>query len=316
MCHSAANSFCSAASSLLKGTAISVLYFTHVRFYLLLLLLIGVSGCSLNGTERGVGKYGVRASPRVVEEGAPIPTGGGRAMIGAPYKVAGKTYVPKHEEGYSRVGKASWYGKNFRGRLTANGEVFDPHAPTAAHTTMPLPSYARVTNLVNQRSMIVRVNDRGPFHEDREIDVSEHVAKLLDFRHKGMTNVRVDYLGPAALDGRDALFLLASYSEKPVSSSPGSPSPENLAKVAAHAFIAPAPRIQQAQAETSLMKEPLLPSQVTEKSKGEEGSLVTLKTSLLPPSRPSATNAWAQLEEKDSRFLQVSPPFPSPTLLP
>ncbi|CAA9306588.1 MAG: Septum-associated rare lipoprotein A, partial [uncultured Microvirga sp.] len=120
-------------------------------------------------------KYGVYASPRVIEDGQPVPKGGGREMVGKPYQVAGRTYVPRDNPGYSRVGLASWYGSDFHGRLTANGEIFDRESLAAAHPTMPLPSYARVTNLENRRSMIVRVNDRGPYHADRVMDVSENV---------------------------------------------------------------------------------------------------------------------------------------------
>jgi len=111
---------------------------------------------------------------------------------------------------YSAVGYASWYGREFHGRRTADGEVFDMGGLTAAHRTMPLPCYARVTNLHNGRSMIVRVNDRGPFVSDRLIDVSAHVADLLDFHRTGMTKVRVEFVGMAPAGGGDAPALLAS----------------------------------------------------------------------------------------------------------
>ena len=111
---------------------------------------------------------------------------------------------------YSAVGWASWYGREFHGRRTADGETFDMRALTAAHKTMPLPCYARVTNLRNGRSMLVRVNDRGPFARDRLIDVSAHVADLLDFQRSGLTKVKVDYVGMAPLGGGDQSALLAS----------------------------------------------------------------------------------------------------------
>ncbi len=148
-------------------------------------------------------KYGVAASPRVVEAGEPVPKGGGRYSVGKPYVVAGRTYVPEENNGYSAEGMASWYGDDFHGRLTANREVFDMHSLTAAHPTLPLPSYVRVTNLSNRRSLIVRVNDRGPYHGNRVIDVSVRAAKLLDFHSRGVTKVRVDYVGRAALEGSD-----------------------------------------------------------------------------------------------------------------
>ena len=148
-------------------------------------------------------KYGVAASPRVVADGEAVPKGGGRDMVGKPYQVAGRTYVPRENPNYTNEGLASWYGANFHGRMTANGEVFDRDAIAAAHTTMPLPSYARVTNLQNQRSMIVRVNDRGPYHGNRIIDVSQRVAEALDFKNAGTARVRVEYVGRASTHGSD-----------------------------------------------------------------------------------------------------------------
>jgi rare lipoprotein A len=156
-------------------------------------------------------KYGVAASPRVVEEGEPVPKGGGRELVGKAYQIAGRTYVPRESgSGYSRVGLASWYGSAFHGRLTANGEVFDRHSVAAAHPTLPLPSYARVTNLYNGHSMIVRVNDRGPYHANRLLDVSEQVAAALDFKRMGTARVRLDYLGRASIRGSDDRKLMAT----------------------------------------------------------------------------------------------------------
>jgi rare lipoprotein A len=155
--------------------------------------------------------YKVAASPRLVDEEESVPKGGGFYKIGKPYSVAGKIYTPKENPRYSAKGLASWYGGAFHGRLTANGEVYDMAAITAAHPTMPLPSYARVTNLDNSRSIIVRVNDRGPFAHNRIIDVSETVASMLDFKRAGTARVKVDYVGPADMDGHDKEMLLASY---------------------------------------------------------------------------------------------------------
>src|SRR6476469_4197614 len=101
-------------------------------------------------------KYGVSSSPRVVAFGDPVPKGGGTYRIGKPYVVAGKTYVPEEDANYRAEGMASWYGDDFHGRLTANGEVFDMHSISAAHPTLPMPSYARVTNLTNKKSIVVR----------------------------------------------------------------------------------------------------------------------------------------------------------------
>ena len=155
-------------------------------------------------------RYGVSASPRVIDPGEPIPKGGGTYRVGAPYFVAGRMYVPQYDPHYRAVGLASWYGEDFRGRYTANGEVFDLDGISAAHPTMPLPSYARVTNLANGRSIIVRVNDRGPYAHNRIIDLSVRAAKLLDFYHRGTTTVRVEYVGPAPLQGSDDRVLEAT----------------------------------------------------------------------------------------------------------
>lgn len=171
-------------------------------------IALALANCSTSKSSRN--KYGVKASPRVVAEGQPVPKGGGRMQVGKPYVVAGRTYVPQENPNYSATGLASWYGSDFHGRLTANGEVFDRYSVAAAHPTMPLPSYARVTNLQNNRSIIVRVNDRGPYHANRVMDVSQSVAEALDFKRSGTAKVKVDYVGKASLNGSDDNALLAT----------------------------------------------------------------------------------------------------------
>ncbi|MCQ8872230.1 septal ring lytic transglycosylase RlpA family protein [Mesorhizobium sp. LMG17149] len=156
-------------------------------------------------------EYGVKASPRVISQNGRIQRGGGRDQLGKPYQVRGKWYYPKEDKRYAKVGLASWYGDAFHGRLTANGEVYDMTHLTAAHPTMPLPSYARVTNLKTGSSVIVRVNDRGPYHEGRIIDVSERAAQMLDYANTGTAQVKVEYVGRAPLDGDDDQYLMASY---------------------------------------------------------------------------------------------------------
>lgn len=116
---------------------------------------------------------------------------------GAPYQAHGQWYVPTAEPGYAEAGTASWYGQDFHGRRTASGEVFDSEALTAAHPTLPIPSLVQVTNLENGREVIVRVNDRGPFHAGRLIDVSRRAAEVLGFEQQGQARVHVRYLGPA-----------------------------------------------------------------------------------------------------------------------
>ena len=163
-----------------------------------------------NKTKFSSASYGVAASPRVTTS-RKVRKGGGRRQIGRPYKIKGKWYYPKEEFGYNKVGQASWYGPNFHGRLTANGEIYDQYALTAAHPTFPLPSYARVTNLANGRSVMVRVNDRGPYHDGRIIDLSSKAAEMLDYRHLGIARVRVEYVKQAPLHGLDHQMLAASY---------------------------------------------------------------------------------------------------------
>jgi rare lipoprotein A len=158
-------------------------------------------------------EYGVKASPRLFT-GRNIPKGGGRDITGQPYLVKGKWYYPKEDKQYNKVGMASWYGSAFHGRQTANGEVYDQYSLTAAHPTFPLPSYARVTNLKTGDSVIVRVNDRGPYHPGRIIDLSNKAADMLDVAHHGTAMVRVQYVGRARMDGRDGAFLMASYTHK------------------------------------------------------------------------------------------------------
>lgn len=155
--------------------------------------------------------WGVAASPRVSNLQSGLPRGGGRDHTGRPYQIRGQWYHPKEEPNYRKVGQASWYGSAFHGRLTANGEVYDMHHLTAAHPTMPLPSYARVTNLENGTSLVVRVNDRGPFVSGRIIDLSRRSAELLGTKGGGVARVEVEYLGRAPLHGQDEQFLMASY---------------------------------------------------------------------------------------------------------
>ena len=155
-------------------------------------------------------KYGVSTSPRVVADGTSVPKGGGTYRVGKPYVVAGRTYVPEENVSYRAEGMASWYGDDFHGRLTANGEVYDMNSISAAHPTLPMPCYVRVTNLANKKSIVVRVNDRGPFAANRVIDLSVRTAKLLEFHSRGLARVRVEYVGRAPLEGSDDRQLVAT----------------------------------------------------------------------------------------------------------
>lgn len=155
-------------------------------------------------------EFGVAVSPRVTRDPHP-PRGGGRHLVGKPYVVRGVTYTPQENPvGYFETGIASWYGADFHGRRTANGEIFSANAISAAHPTLPLPSYVRVTNPANGRSLLVRVNDRGPYMRGRIIDLSYTAAKMLDLIGHGTGEVQVAYVGPAPLNGDDTKMLMAS----------------------------------------------------------------------------------------------------------
>ncbi|GJL96957.1 MAG: hypothetical protein DHS20C06_07740 [Hyphobacterium sp.] len=122
--------------------------------------------------------------------------GSGEQKVGRPYTIAGRTYVPARDDDYDEIGISSWYGPNFHGLPTANGETFDQNALSAAHTTLPIPSMIEVTNLENGQTAVLRLNDRGPFADDRILDVSRAAAIQLGFQQQGLARVRVRYLGP------------------------------------------------------------------------------------------------------------------------
>jgi rare lipoprotein A len=165
-------------------------------------------------------KYGVSSSPRVVELGEPVPKGGGTYRVGKPYTVGGRIYVPEEDTNYREEGMASWY------------EVFDMASLTAAHPTLPMPCYARVTNLSNGKSLIVRVNDRGPYHGNRLIDVSNKAAELLEFKGVGVARVRVEYVARAPLEGSDDRQLMAT-----LRTGEPAPSPSLVRVASARAFV-------------------------------------------------------------------------------
>ncbi len=128
------------------------------------------------------------------KQASAIKSQGGVYKVGNPYKIFGRWYYPKEDYSYSEVGIASWYGPDFHAKRTANGEKYNMHGLTAAHRTLPLPSIVKITNLENGRSLVVRVNDRGPYARNRIIDVSKKVAQLLGFLEKGTAKVRVEIL--------------------------------------------------------------------------------------------------------------------------
>jgi rare lipoprotein A len=173
--------------------------FRHLKLALLLLLLAGCSTAEL--TVDLIKKSKKRAQQveiaKAVEEGA--ITANPVYKIGNPYQVGGVWYYPERDLAYDETGIGSWYGDEFAGRLTANSEIFDPDMVTAAHKTLPMPSVVRVTNLDNGKSLVVRINDRGPFVAGRIIDLSREAARLIGYRDQGIARVRVQVLAEQTL---------------------------------------------------------------------------------------------------------------------
>ena len=260
-------------------------------------------------------KYGVRASKRLYNEGDVIPKGGGRRFSGKPYVVAGRTYVPRDDaRGYVREGLASWYGAAFHGRVTANGEVFDRHSIAAASPTLPLPCYARVTNLENGNSMVVRVNDRGPYHENRVMDLSEEAARALEFHRKGTARVRVEYVGMASVAGSDDRKLLATlrgYEGQPGGRAPvmvadlGAHEPEFTAKPVPLAFKPPESRTDPSHKLAPVLLASAAPSRVPPAL--QPGSTVPAPAKA-PPSVVAGLNPGAALARKQAAPLSLAPP--------
>ncbi len=181
----------------------------------LLASAVAVAGCSSKGSygSKGTATHNSKGESLAgfAGKGSPffrgngkIPRGGGKFHVGKPYEVAGIWFKPKEQPGYDRKGAASWYGEAFHGRKTSNGEYFDMNMLSAAHPTLPLPSYAKVTNIATGKSVVVRINDRGPFVGTRIIDLSKRTADVLQFRIKGKANVRVQWIGNAPLNDQGA----------------------------------------------------------------------------------------------------------------
>ncbi len=190
-----------------------------MRWYMLLVLLVSLMGCQSDSSPSGKSPGradvdGPPAQPRpdLAHLPDPVPRKEPKSARGNPstYTVFGKTYrVMDSADGYYATGIASWYGKKFHGRLTSSGEPFDMFKLTAAHRSLPIPTYLKVTNLQNGRSTVVRVNDRGPFHSDRIIDLSYAAAVKLGFENGGTARVRVE-----SIEEEQRFFLQAgAFSE-------------------------------------------------------------------------------------------------------
>ena len=160
------------------------------------------------------------ASYAFKEAAGPSLSGKGGYKVGRPYEINGVWYTPAEDYNYSETGIASWYGADFQGKSTANGEVFNQSDVTAAHRTLPMPCFVRVTNLGNGRSLVVRVNDRGPYAHGRVIDLSRRSAQLLGFEKEGTARVRVEIM---AKESRALAAQLQGSAAKTPSSSPVKP---------------------------------------------------------------------------------------------
>ncbi len=155
-----------------------------------------LAGLLLCGALAACGGGGAAPPSKITtsHDGATKSRSMGAYKIGAPYQIDGTWYYPREDYAYDERGVASWYGPGFDGKSTANGEIYDQNDLTAAHRTLPLPSLVRVTNLENGKSLVLRVNDRGPFAKSRIIDVSKRAATLLGFHEAGTTHIEVQVL--------------------------------------------------------------------------------------------------------------------------
>ena len=197
----------------LRTAAIAALRGESLRaIFLVLAAGFSLSACASMTPEmaaRGVRPHYTPAPSQARAEPVETAAEGPRYKLGAPYQAAGLWYVPADEPNYDEVGTASWYGDEFDGKPTANGELFDMRIASAAHATLPMPSIVEVTNLDNGRSIQVRLNDRGPFKAGRIIDLSRAGAQELGYMDQGTARVRVRYIGPARLDGSNEPLYVA-----------------------------------------------------------------------------------------------------------
>ncbi len=190
------------------------------RLIFLSLCIMVVGGCSLLQPKDRPGRELTEAELAAIPDAVPVKEP--LAANGNPesYEVNGRTYhVMKNAEGFVQHGKASWYGKKFHGKRTSSGEIYDMYKMTAAHKTLPLPTYARITNLENQRSVVVKINDRGPFAKDRAIDLSYVAAKKLGIVGKGTADVEIRVLTPGE-DNRSEIVASAVEDMQPLDATP------------------------------------------------------------------------------------------------
>lgn len=223
---------------------------------------------------------------------SPRATGGsGTYKVGTPYQIGGVWYYPKEDPFYDETGVASWYGHDFHGKLTANGEQYNMDALTAAHRTLPLPTIVRVTNLENGKSLRLRVNDRGPYARGRIIDVSRRAAELLGFQRNGTARVRVEY------EGRGKVADPSQSADLDPNHAPASPvRAAPLSNVAA-TDLAPPPGAQAAApaATTSTLPAPPAAASTASPTDNEPDGIVSTEQV------PAVTRLWVQVGSFTSR---------------
>lgn len=206
-----------------------------------ILLAITLGGCAET-------QLAVHAAKNIGPSESSSPAARGIYKIGDPYQIQGVWYYPREDYNYDETGIASWYGQDFHAKATANGEVYDMNDLTAAHRTLPMPSFVRVTNLDNGRSMVLRVNDRGPFARGRIIDISRRGAQLLGFEQQGTAKVRVQVLpdesrqiAEAMRAARPSTTMVAAARPPRVETRPGEPPPLAAPRGSITAEALPAP---------------------------------------------------------------------------
>ena len=187
-------------------------------------VLVLLAGCAFLGacSETQLATYGVK-------EAIGTDTRGGVYKVGKPYQIQGVWYYPGEDYSYSETGVASWYGPDFHGKYTANGEIFDQNDVTAAHRTLPMPCFVRVTNLDNGRSLVVRINDRGPFAHGRVLDLSKRAAQLLGMEGTGTAKVKVEIMADESRELAMNMKAKQQLDEPPVEAV----SPERLLRAVA-----------------------------------------------------------------------------------
>lgn len=228
---------------------------------------------------------GCVTAPRPAAPSVTVPPNTGVYRIGNPYQIGGVWYYPREQPDYDETGIASWYGPGFYNKLTADGELYTAQDLTAAHKTLPLPVNVRVTNLENGASLVVRVNDRGPFAQGRVIDLSERAAKLLGFYEKGTARVRVQYLARADLPNGQPQPFGAGTPEAVANAVTAAPS----AAVEADT-LAPIPGVKQAPAR-QVASAPQ--AQSTTIGSSTDGALPTGAVTKVPV--PTVTHLYVQL---------------------